>query len=65
MKLTFGKGVRDGLPICLGYVSVSFAFGMMVVEGGLPAWVGVLTGDRVPDPLAASLKAGQLKGKRK
>lgn len=42
MKLTFGKGVRDGLPICLGYVSVSFAFGMMVVEGGLPAWVGVL-----------------------
>lgn len=29
------------------------------------AWVGVLTGDRVADPLAASLKAGQLKGKRK
>ena len=42
MELTFRKGVRDGLPICLGYVSVSFAFGMMAVEGGLPAWVGLL-----------------------
>lgn len=30
------------------------------------AWVGVLTGERVQDSLAASLKAGQQpKGKRK
>lgn len=40
--LTFRKGLRDGLPICLGYLSVSFAFGMMAVEGGLPVWAAVL-----------------------
>lgn len=38
----FIKGLKDGLPICLGYISVSFAFGMMAVEGGLPVWVAVL-----------------------
>ncbi len=40
--LTFRKGLRDGLPICLGYLPVSFAFGMMAVEGGLPVWAAVL-----------------------
>lgn len=38
----FLKGAKDGLPICLGYVSVSFVFGMMCVESGLPAWVAAL-----------------------
>ena len=27
---------------CLGYLSVAFTFGMVVVEGGLPPWVAVL-----------------------
>ena len=40
--LTFRKGLRDGIPICLGYISVSFAFGMMAAEGGLPVWTAVL-----------------------
>ena len=40
--LTFRRGLRDGLPICLGYLSVAFTFGMAVVEGGLPPWVAVL-----------------------
>ncbi len=40
--LTFRRGLRDGLPICLGYLSVAFTFGMVVVEGGLPPWVAVL-----------------------
>ena len=40
--LTFRKGLRDGLPICLGYISVSFAFGMTVVQDGLPVWLAVL-----------------------
>lgn len=40
--LTFQKGLKDGLPICLGYVSVSFAFGMMATQGGLPVWVALL-----------------------
>ena len=33
---SFKKGLKDGLPIALGYLSVSFTFGMMAVEGGLP-----------------------------
>jgi predicted branched-subunit amino acid permease len=40
--LTFKKGVKDGLPICLGYISVSFAFGMTATQGGLPVWVALL-----------------------
>jgi len=40
--LTFKKGLKDGLPICLGYISVSFAFGMMATQGGLPVWVALL-----------------------
>ena len=38
----FFRGMKDGLPICLGYLSVSFTFGMMTTENGLPIWVGVL-----------------------
>ena len=40
--LSFRKGLRDGIPICLGYLSVSFAFGMMAAEGGLPVCAIVL-----------------------
>lgn len=40
--LTMKKGIKDGLPICLGYLSVSFAFGMMATQGGLPVWVALL-----------------------
>ncbi len=40
--LTLKKGLKDGLPICLGYISVSFAFGMMATQGGLPVWVALL-----------------------
>ena len=32
----FAKGLRDGVPIALGYLSVSFTFGMMAAAGGLP-----------------------------
>lgn len=41
-KLTFRKGLRDGIPICLGYLSVSFTFGMMVVQHNYPGWMAVL-----------------------
>ena len=34
----FRQGLRDGIPIGLGYVSVAFAFGIMAVEAGLPVW---------------------------
>lgn len=29
---SFRKGILDGIPICLGYLSVSFAFGIFAVE---------------------------------
>lgn len=38
---SFSRGVRDGIPIALGYVSVSFTFGMMAVAQGLPVWFAV------------------------
>ena len=38
---SFTAGLRDGVPIGLGYLSVSFTFGMMVVAGGMPIWVAV------------------------
>ncbi len=41
-KLTFRQGFYDGIPICLGYLSVAFTFGMMAVGGGLSVGVAVL-----------------------
>ena len=38
-RLTFRKGLKDGIPICLGYLSVSFTFGMMAAKGSLPLWI--------------------------
>lgn len=32
---SFKKGLKDGLPICIGYFPVSFAFGIFAVENGL------------------------------
>ncbi len=32
---SFARGVRDGLPIGLGYLSVSFSFGIMAITHGL------------------------------
>lgn len=35
-------GLYDGIPIALGYLSVSFAFGILVVNSGLPVWVALM-----------------------
>lgn len=35
-------GVKKGIPIALGYLSVSFTFGVKAVNGGIPAWAAVL-----------------------
>ena len=55
-KSGFTRGVLDGLPICLGYLSVSFAFGIFSVKSGLS----------VIETLLISMKnvtsAGQLAG---
>lgn len=36
------RGIRKGIPIALGYLSVSFTFGVKAVNGGIPAWAVVL-----------------------
>ena len=36
------QGLQDGIPIALGYVTVSFAFGMMASNQGIPVWASVL-----------------------
>ena len=41
-SIVMPKGFRDGIPIGLGYLSVSFTFGMMAVSMGLPVWAAVL-----------------------
>ena len=38
----FLKGAKLGLPIALGYLPVSFSFGMMAVASGIPAWAAIL-----------------------
>lgn len=39
---SFKEGLHDGIPIALGYVSVSMTFGMMAVSMGIPVEVAVL-----------------------
>lgn len=39
---SFKKGLKDGLPICIGYFSVSFAFGIFSVENGLSVLQAVI-----------------------
>jgi predicted branched-subunit amino acid permease len=40
-KNGFSHGLKRGLPIALGYVPVSFTFGLMAVSGNLPVWMAV------------------------
>ena len=41
-RIQFKQGLRDGVPIALGYFAVSFTFGMMAVSGGMTAGQAVL-----------------------
>lgn len=38
----YRKGLKDGIPIGLGYFAVSFTFGMMAASNGLTIWQAVL-----------------------
>jgi predicted branched-subunit amino acid permease len=40
-KNDFSHGLKRGLPIAMGYVPVSFTFGLMAVSGNLPVWMAV------------------------
>ena len=55
-KKQYFKGIRDGMPICLGYLSVSFAFGIFSVGSGL----GIL--QTILISLTNVTSAGQLAG---
>lgn len=41
-KLGFKDGLKDGIPIGLGYLSVSFSFGISAVSQGLSAWAAAI-----------------------
>ena len=43
MKLQeYTAGMRAGMPVCIGYFSVSFGFGAMAIAQGLSVWYAVL-----------------------
>ena len=35
-------GIKKGIPIGVGYLAVSFTFGIWATEGGIPLWMAVL-----------------------
>nr|MCR5274701.1 AzlC family ABC transporter permease [Clostridiales bacterium] len=55
-KKLYLRGLKDGFPICLGYLSVSFAFGIFAVGAGLSIWQTILVS------VANVTSAGQLAG---
>lgn len=40
-KIEFWNGIKNGLPIALGYVPVSFSFGLLCTQTGIPLWAAV------------------------
>ena len=54
--LNFVKGLRDGIPIALGYLSVAFTFGITAVNAGLTPLTAVLIS------LTNCTSAGQVAG---
>ena len=40
--MEFRKGLKDGIPIALGYFAVSFSFGLLAVKGGLTSFQAVI-----------------------
>ncbi|WP_303788094.1 AzlC family ABC transporter permease [Ruminococcus flavefaciens] len=42
MKKNFLRGMSHGIPICLGYLSVSFGFGILAVKAGLSVFQAAL-----------------------
>ena len=56
MNHRFLRGMSDGIPICLGYLSVSFGFGILAVKSGLsPLQASVISASNLT---SAGQKAG-------
>ena len=53
---SFSQGFKDSIPIGLGYLSVSFTFGMMCVSSGIPIEIAVIIS------LSNLTSAGQFSG---
>lgn len=56
MKNNYLKGLGDGIPIGVGYLSVSFGFGIMAISAGLSWWQALLIS------MTTLTSAGQLAG---
>ncbi len=56
MTNKFKKGLKDGIPIAMGYLSVSFTFGIMASSAGIPPAIAVLIS------MTNLTSAGQLAG---
>lgn len=41
-SIAYKNGMKDGIPVALGYFAVSFTFGIAAVTGGLSIWQAVL-----------------------
>lgn len=54
--LNYKKGLKDGIPIALGYLSVSFAFGVTAVSLGVPEFIALIIS------MTNLTSAGQLAG---
>lgn len=52
----YRDGFIKGIPVCLGYLPVSFTFGLMAVSGGLARWLTIFTS------LSNLTSAGQFAG---
>lgn len=42
-KFDYIQGVKDGLPIGIAYLAVSFTFGIYAVQNGLAPWMALIT----------------------
>ncbi|MBR2405297.1 MAG: AzlC family ABC transporter permease [Clostridia bacterium] len=56
MKMNYTYGLKRGLPIALGYLSVAFGFGITAVSAGLAPWQAVIVS------LTNFTSAGQVAG---
>lgn len=50
------KGIKNGMPICLGYLAVSFTLGITAKNAGMTAWQAMLAS------LTVNASAGQYAG---
>ena len=53
---SFKRGIKDGIPIALGYIAVSFSFGILASSFGVPVFITVLIS------MTNLTSAGQLAG---